>query len=185
MAVLGYARVSATDQSFDGQVAALKAAGAERVYAEKESGTKTDRAQLAKLVKALQPGDVVLVAKIDRLARSTRDFLNTLAIIEERQAGFRSLAEPTIDTTSVSPYAKLLVTVLAAFAELERSMILARCSEGRKRAQANGVKFGRKPKLSRHQMQEAIARREAGESLADIGRTFNVSHQTIGRLSIG
>jgi DNA invertase Pin-like site-specific DNA recombinase len=180
--IIGYARVSAVDQSLDTQIAALKAAGAERVFAEKQSGTKTDRAELAKLMKAIQPGDVLLVAKVDRLARSTRDFLNTMAVIEERGAQFKSLADPLMDTTNTSPYAKLLITVLAAFAELERSMILARCSEGRTRAKANGVRFGRPEKLSAYQRQEAIKRREAGEPQSVIARSYNVDQATISRL---
>jgi len=85
-----------------------------------------------------------------------------------------------IDTTS--PHGKLILAVLAALAEFERSMILARTAEGRKRAMTRGVKFGRKPKLTRHQITEAIARREAGEALVEIGRSYNVSHSTISRL---
>jgi DNA invertase Pin-like site-specific DNA recombinase len=92
-------------------------------------------------------GDVLLVTRLDRLARSTRDLLNVLATVSERGAGFRSLADPMIDTTS--PHGKLILAVLAALAEFERSMILARTSEGRTRAQARGIRFGRKPKLSR------------------------------------
>jgi len=85
-----------------------------------------------------------------------------------------------IDTTS--PHGKLILAVLGALAEFERSMILARTSEGRKRAQARGVRFGRKPKLSQYQIAEALARRANGEPLADIGRSFGVSHSTISRL---
>src|SRR6516165_10817532 len=165
--IVGYARVSSEDQHLDNQLVALKAAGAERVFAEKESGAKTDRRELAKALAALGAGDVLLVCKIDRLARSTRDFLNTLDAVAKAGAGFRSLGEPAIDTTSASPYAKLLVTVLAAFAELERTMILNRCAEGRKRARANGTVFGRKHSLTRFQQIEALRRRERGERLRD------------------
>ena len=91
------------------------------------------------------------------------------------------MADPMIDTTS--PHGKLILAVLAALAEFERSMILARTSEGRIRAQARGVRFGRKPKLSRFQIAEALARREAGEALTEIGRSYNVSHSTISRLA--
>src|SRR6516165_11297407 len=104
------------------------------------------------------------------------------ATVSERQAGFRSLADPMIDTTS--PHGKLILAVLAALAEFERSMILARTGEGRKRAQANGVRFGRKPKLSDFQVREALVRRANGESLVDIGRSFGVSHSTISRLQL-
>jgi DNA invertase Pin-like site-specific DNA recombinase len=178
--IVGYARVSTDGQTLDAQQASLKAAGCDKVYSEKVSGAKTDRRQLAQAIAALGPGDVLLVTRLDRLARSTRDLLNVLATVSERQAGFRSLADPMIDTTS--PHGKLILAVLAALAEFERSMILARTGEGRKRAQANGVRFGRKPKLSQFQVREALVRRANGESLVDIGRSYGVSHSTISRL---
>jgi DNA invertase Pin-like site-specific DNA recombinase len=115
------------------------------------------------------------------LARSTRDLLNTLATIADKGAGFKSIADPMIDTTS--PHGKLIIAVPAALAEFERSMILARTSEGRSRAQARGVKFGRKPSLTPHQQAEALARRANGETLMEIARSYNCSHSTISRLS--
>jgi DNA invertase Pin-like site-specific DNA recombinase len=180
--LIGYARCSTDGQSTDAQIAALKAAGAERIFSEKVSGAVTDRKALAKAITALGAGDVLLVTRLDRLARSTRDLLNVLDAVGKRGAGFRSLADPMIDTTS--PHGKLILAVLAALAEFERSMILARTSEGRTRAKARGVRFGRKPKLTRHQIAEALQRREAGEALTEIGRSYNVSHSTISRLSI-
>src|SRR5262245_19437853 len=180
MTIYGYARVSTDGQTLDAQQAALKAAGAEKVFSEKESGARTDRKQLAKAIAALEAGDVLLVTRLDRLARSTRDLLNTLALIGDKGTGFKSLADPMIDTTS--PHGKLILAVLGALAEFERSMILVRTDEGRKRAMARGVRFGRKPKLTRHQVEEALARREAGEPLTEIGRSYNVSHSTISRL---
>jgi DNA invertase Pin-like site-specific DNA recombinase len=181
MTTIGYARCSTEGQSLDAQLSALKAAGAERVFSEKVSGAKTDRAQLAKAIAALGEGDVLLVTRLDRLARSTRDLLNVLDAVGKAGAGFRSLADPIIDTTS--PHGRLILAVLAALAEFERSMILTRTSEGRKRAQDRGVRFGRKPKLTLHQIiQEALARRQAGEALVEIGRSYNVSHSTISRL---
>jgi DNA invertase Pin-like site-specific DNA recombinase len=178
--IVGYGRVSTDGQTLDAQLAALRNAGAERVFAEKISGARSDRRQLARAIEALASGDVLLVTRLDRLARSTRDLLNVLDQVAKAGAGFRSIADPIVDTTS--PHGKLILAVLAALAEFERSMILARTSEGRKRAQARGVRFGRKPKLSPFQAQEAIARREAGEALADIGRSYGVSHSTISRL---
>jgi DNA invertase Pin-like site-specific DNA recombinase len=180
MTTIGYARVSTDGQTLDVQQAALKAAGAEKIFSEKQSGAKTDRAQLAKAIASLGRGDVLLVTRLDRLARSTRDLLNVLDAAGKAGAGFRSLADPIIDTTS--PHGRLILAVLAALAEFERSMILARTSEGRKRAQDRGVRFGRKPKLTLHQIQEALARRQAGEALVEIGRSYNVSHSTISRL---
>ena len=180
--IVGYARVSTDGQSLDAQHSALTAAGAEKVFAEKQSGIKTDRAALARCLRSLAPGDVVLVTKLDRLARSTRDLLNTLAAIAEARAGFRSLGDPWADSTS--PHGKLMLTVLGGLAEFERHLILARTAEGRERAQVRGVKFGRKPALTKHQRAEALARREAGEALTEIARTYNVSHSTISRLAL-
>ena len=178
--IIGYARVSTDGQSLEAQQVALKAAGAERIFAEKVSGTVADRKALAKAIAALQAGDVLLVTRLDRLARSTRDLLNTLAAVADKGAGFRSLADPMLDTTSA--HGRLILAVLGALAEFERSMILARTADGRKRAMDRGVQFGRKPKLSAFQMQEAMARRANGESLSDIGRSYGVSHSTISRL---
>jgi DNA invertase Pin-like site-specific DNA recombinase len=175
--ILGYARVSTDGQTRDAQLAS---ASADKTFAEKVSGAKTDRRQLQRAIAALGKGDVLLVTRLDRLARSTRDLLNVLDDVAKRGAGFKSLADPTFDTTSA--HGKLILAVLGALAEFERSMILARTSEGRKRAQARGVRFGRKLKLSRYQIEEALARREAGETLTDIGRSYGVSHSTISRL---
>jgi DNA invertase Pin-like site-specific DNA recombinase len=178
--IVGYARVSTDGQTLEAQQAALQAAGAERVFAEKQSGVKTDRAALARCLRSLEAGDVLLVTKLDRLARSTRDLLNTLAAIGEAGASFKSLGDPWADTTSA--HGRLMLTVLGGLAEFERHLILARTNEGRERAKARGVRFGRKLKLTPHQRREALARREAGEALTDIGRTFGVSHSTISRL---
>jgi DNA invertase Pin-like site-specific DNA recombinase len=180
MTIIAYARVSTDGQTLDAQQAALKAAGAQKVFAEKISGVVTDRKALAKALAALQAGDVLLVTRLDRLARSTRDLLNVLATIAERGAGFRSLNDHWADTTT--PHGRLMVTILAGLAEFERSLILARTGEGRTRAMARGVRFGRKPKLSHFQIQEAIRRRDAGEAMTDIGRSYGVSHSTISRL---
>jgi len=179
--IYGYGRVSTDGQSLDAQREVLKTIGCTKVFAEKESGTKTDRAALAKAIAVLELGDVLVVTKIDRLARSTRDLLNTLHAITAKGAGFRSLGDPWCDTTT--PHGKLLTTILAGFAEFERTLIIARTSEGRRRAKARGQHMGRPPKLSSFQRVEALARRQAGiETLSDIARTYGVSHTTIGRL---
>jgi DNA invertase Pin-like site-specific DNA recombinase len=178
--IVGYARVSTDGQTLDAQHSALKLAGAEKVFAEKVSGAQTDRAQLAKALASLGEGDVLLVTRLDRLARSTRDLLNVLDVVGKAGAGFRSLADPIIDTTS--PNGRLILAVLGAISEFERSMILARTSEGRTRAMDRGVRFGRKPKLSQFQISEALARRSKGEALTEIGRSYGVSHSTISRL---
>jgi DNA invertase Pin-like site-specific DNA recombinase len=179
--IVGYARVSTDGQSLEAQHSALSAAGATHVFAEKISGAVTDRKQLGKAIAALSAGDVLLVTRLDRLARSTRDLLNVLDAMAKAGAGFRSLAEAWADTTT--PHGRLMLTVLGGLAEFERSLILARTSEGRTRAKARGVKFGRKHTLTPHQQAEARARRAAGEALVEIARSYAVSHSTISRLA--
>jgi DNA invertase Pin-like site-specific DNA recombinase len=178
--IVAYARVSSDGQTLDAQLASLKAAGAEKVFAEKVSGAKTDRRELGRAIAALGQGDVLLVTRLDRLARSTRDLLNVLATVSDKGAGFRSLADAWCCTSSA--HGRLMLTILGGLAEFERELIKARTSEGRKRAQDRGVRFGRKPKLTPHQIAEALARRANGEALTEIGRSYNVSHSTISRL---
>ena len=163
--IYGYARVSTDGQSVDSQVKQLRAAGAEKVFRETASGAKTDRARLRQALKEIDEGDVLMVTRLDRLARST---------------GFRSLGDVWADTTTA--HGRLMLTVLGGLAEFERELIRARTSEGRARAVARGVKLGRKPKLTAHQQHEAKRRRDAGEPTREIARLFNVSHSTISRL---
>ena len=181
--IVGYARVSTDGQTLDAQQAALREAGAEQIFSEKISGAVTERKALARAIAALGPGDVLLVTRLDRLARSTRDLLNVLDAVAKAGAGFKSLADAWADTTTA--HGRLMLTVLGGLAEFERELIRARTDEGRKRAQARGVRFGRKLKLTSHQRQEALARRAAGEPLVDIARSYNVSHSTISRLEAG
>ena len=180
MTTIGYARVSTDGQSLQSQTEALHQAGAGRVYSEKQSGAYTDRPQLAKAIQALGNGDTLIVCKLDRLARSTRDLLNTLDAIGKVGATFKSLNDPWADTTT--PHGRLMVTVLGGLAEFERHLILSRTAEGRTRAQANGVRFGRKPSLTAYQRAEALRRRAAGETLTSIAQLFGVCHMTIARL---
>src|SRR5262252_5041789 len=179
--IVGYARVSTDGQTLDAQQAALHEVGAAKVFSEKISGAVTDRPALAKAIAALSAGDVLLVTRLDRLARSTRDLLNILDAIGKAGAGFKSLADPWADTTT--PHGKLMVTVLAGLAEFERSLILARTGEGRARAKAKGVKFGRPPSLSPHQRKEAMQRLAEGAVQADLARSYGVSEATISRLA--
>ena len=178
--LIGYARVSSDGQTLGSQQAALKAAGCDRMFSEKVSGVVTDRRQLAKAIATLQPGDVLVVTKLDRLARSLRDLLVTLSTITEKGAGFKVLGNPALDTTS--PYGKLLLNVVGAIAEFERELIRARCADGIKSAKARGVPFGRPKALTAHQASEARSRKAAGESLMSIAASYNVSHSTISRL---
>ena len=155
--IKGYARVSTDGQSLDAQVKRLRAAGAEEVWRETISGAKSDRVQL------------------DRLARSTRDLLNTLAAITGKRAGFRSLGDAWADTTTA--HGRLMLTVLGGLAEFERDLIRARTSEGRARAVANGVKLGRKPYPS-------PAARGHQARPGGIARSYDVSRWTISRLPL-
>jgi DNA invertase Pin-like site-specific DNA recombinase len=148
MTTYGYARVSTNGQDLTSQEHELTKAGCAKVFKEKVSGAKTDRAELAKLIRRLKPGDVLLVTRLDRLARSTRDLLNVLATVGEREAGFRSLRDSWADTTT--PHGRLMLTVLGGLAEFERELIRARTGEGRRRAKDRGVRFGRPPTLTAH-----------------------------------
>jgi DNA invertase Pin-like site-specific DNA recombinase len=179
--IYGYARVSTDGQSVDAQVKQLRAAGAAHVFRETASGAKTDRRELARALKSLGEGDTLLVTRLDRLARWTRNLLNTLDTVAKAGAGFRSLHDAWADTTTA--HGRLMLTVLGGLAEFERDLIRARTGEGRERAKARGVHMGRPPKLTPHQKKEALRRRDAGETTRDIARLFNVSPNTISRLA--
>jgi DNA invertase Pin-like site-specific DNA recombinase len=183
MTTYGYARVSTNGQSLDQQEAELSAAGCAKVFKEKVSGAKTDRAELANVIRRLEPGDVLVVTRLDRLARSTRDLLNVLATVSEREAGFRSLKDGWADTTT--PHGRLMLTILGGLAEFERELIRARTGEGRKRAKDRGVRLGRPAALTPHQRREALERLANREAQADVARLFNVSQATISRLGFG
>ncbi len=181
MAIYGYARVSAKDQDFNGQIDALNKAGCAKVFAEKISGARADnRKELARALKALGPGDTLIVTRLDRLARSTRDLLNTLDAIAKAGATFKSLADTWADTTT--PHGKLMLAILGGLAEFERTLIRAPTEDGRTRAKAAGIRFGRKPKLTPYQRQEALERLAVGESQLMIARTMGVDRSTISRL---
>jgi DNA invertase Pin-like site-specific DNA recombinase len=161
MTIYGYARVSTEGQTLDAQKAQLLEAGAVKIFAETMSGaTTTDRAALKKALRVLGEGDVLLVTRLDRLARSTRDLLNVLDAIGKAGAGFRSLADAWADTTTA--HGRLMLTVLGGLAEFERELIRVRTGEGRKRAKARGVHMGRPAKLNHDQRREALADASGG-----------------------
>lgn len=176
--IVGYARVSTDGQSTDAQHAALVAAGAEVVFAENISGSSYNgRAALQKALNNLRDGDVFIVTRLDRLARNTRDLLNVLDNISKKGATFKSLNDTWADTTSA--HGRLMISVLGGLAEFERELIRARTSEGRTRAMANGVQFGRPPKMTNHQRKAAKELYAAGKPQIEIARLFNVSPATI------
>ncbi|MEL7464876.1 MAG: recombinase family protein [Pseudomonadota bacterium] len=177
--ILGYARVSTDDQNLDAQTDALSAAGAERIFADKIGGASRKRPELDKLFDQLREGDVVVVAKYDRLARSLRDLLDIVDAIKARGAGFRSLAED-IDTTT--PAGELIFHVFASIAHFERRRIAERTKEGLEAARKRGRVGGRPPALSADQKVEVRRMRdEDGKSLADIAMLFRVSVATVRR----
>jgi DNA invertase Pin-like site-specific DNA recombinase len=177
----GYARVSTDGQSIEAQVKQLTRAGCRKVFREAASGAKTDRTHLRQAIATLKAGDVLMVTRLDRLARSTRDLLNTLAAITDKKAGFRSLADTWADTTT--PHGRLMLTVLGGLAEFERELIRAHTAERRARAKANGKSLGRPFKLTDHQRREARKRLDAGDTVRELARSFNVSPATISRLN--
>jgi DNA invertase Pin-like site-specific DNA recombinase len=177
---IGYARVSTEGQSLESQVEQLGNAACVKIYSEKMSGARTDRPELQRLLRGLEPGAVVVVTRLDRLARSTIDLLTTIKLIADRGCLFKSLSDPWADSTN--PTGRLLLTVLSGLAEFERELIKARTMEGRERAKRAGVKMGRKPILSPHQVAEIRNRKATGESVRFLARSYRVSPNTISRV---
>jgi DNA invertase Pin-like site-specific DNA recombinase len=167
-------------QSLEAQIQQLTDHGCERIFQEKISGAKAERPQLTKLLESLRPGDTLVVTRLDRLARSTLDLLNVVKATAAKEANFLSLAEPWANTNT--PVGKLMLTVLGGLAEFEKELIALRTSDGRERAKKAGVKFGPKPKLSSHQIDEVRQRKERGESCRFLARSYGVSPNTISRI---
>lgn len=177
--IIGYARVSTDDQSLDSQTDSLLAGGAEKVFADKISGSRRARPELDKMLEQLRNGDVVTVTKYDRLARSLKDLLEIVEAIRERGAGFRSLAED-IDTTT--PAGRLVFHVFASIAQFERERISERTREGLASARKRGRVGGRPPALSAAQKKEVRRMRdEERRAIAEIARLFKVSERTVRR----
>src|ERR1700691_992279 len=173
MPIYGYARVSTCGQELDIQLVQLRAEGCERVFCEKESGARDDRRELKRMLKALRPHDVVIVAALDRLTRGGPfKMLSVLNEITSRGATYRSLAEPWADTTH--ELGEVLAALVGYIARKTRDDLLRLAAAGRARARANGVKFGRRPKLSPAQQRQALERRAAGESQSVVALSFDV-----------
>ena len=179
MTTIGYARVSTKEQDLTLQNDALRAAGCTRIFAEKMSGARADRPQLARLLRALEPGDQIIVTRLDRLARSTLDLLNTIDVITKAGAQFCSLADTWCDTTTA--HGKLILTVLAGLSEFERSLIMARTQAGIDRARELGIAFGRPPRLNPKQRRMIASRYASGETMAALAREFSVGEATVWR----
>jgi DNA invertase Pin-like site-specific DNA recombinase len=177
---IGYARVSTEEQNLEIQLQALQAAGCGSIFQEKLSGKNRNRPELKRLLDQLRENDILVVWKLDRLARSTRDLLDIVDEIKEACAGLQSLSEPWADTTSYA--GKMVLTIFAGIAEFERDLIRDRTSTGRIAAKRRGVRFGRPVKLNPEQKELAAQLFEEGKSAKQIAKTFNVHPATIYRL---
>ncbi|MDR6495167.1 DNA invertase Pin-like site-specific DNA recombinase [Paraburkholderia terricola] len=179
--LIGYARVSTRDQNLCNQEAQLRAAGCGNVFAEKITGTRRARPQLDRMLDHLRTGDVIVVTRLDRLARSIRDLLDIVERIRDAGAGLRSLAEPWADTTT--PAGRTVLTVFGGMAEFERSLIVERTSSGRAAARARGTKFGRKPTLTPAQLEDVYRLADEGNtSMQEIAALFGIHRSTLFRL---
>jgi len=178
---IGYARVSTADQNLAAQLEALKEAGCIKIFREKASGAKRQRPELSRLLDQLREGDTVIVWRLDRLARSTRDLLEIVETLQENGARFQSLSEPWADTTSHA--GKMIMTVFAGIAEFERDLIRERTGVGRAEAKKRGVRFGRPKKLNPDQRSLALRLLAEGKSIRETASAFNVHVSTIYRLS--
>jgi len=180
VANIGYARVSSVDQDFNGQIDKLKAAGCNKVFSEKMSGKSTNgRRALQKALDTLQPGDTLIVTKLDRLARSIRDLLNLLDEIKAAGAHIRALDDPWLDTSSA--HGELILQIMGSLYEFERKLIRSRCDEGIRRAKARGAVFGRKPVLDHGEKRKIAERYAAGETIAELAREYSCGVATIHR----
>jgi DNA invertase Pin-like site-specific DNA recombinase len=177
--LFGYARVSTDDQDLRLQRGELQRVGCERLFEEQQSGARRDRPELQRMLDHLRTDDVVVITRLDRLARSTRDLLDIAERLNTIGAGLRSLAEPWADTTS--PAGRMVLTVFAGIAEFERDLIRERTSSGRAAAKQRGVRFGRPAKLSPDQI--ALGRRliEEGKSVREVAKVLNCHHATLYR----
>ncbi|MEI7429271.1 MAG: recombinase family protein [Betaproteobacteria bacterium] len=179
--LIGYARVSTDDQDSSLQTSALREVGCERIFREKASGGRWDRPELAKALDQLRPNDVLVVWKLDRLARSQKDLLAIIERIDNAGAGFRSITE-VIDTTTAA--GRMMMQMLGSFAEFERAMMRERTRAGLDAARKRGRVGGRPTKLTDMQKTEAMRMLNDGEkNAADVARLFNVHPSTISRLS--
>ena len=178
---LGYARVSTYGQALDAQLEQLRGEGCAPIYREKASGAQADRRELNRMLKALDPGDVVTVTRIDRLARSTFDLFAIVKRITDARAQFQSLAEPWADTATST--GRMMIAVLGGLADVERDLIRTRTAEGRSRAKARGQHMGRPPALTPQQAAEARQRRADGATLKELAESYNVGLATISRLA--
>lgn len=179
---IGYARVSRADQRLENQIGDLEAAGAERIFSEKLSAVKQGRPELGKLLDHARSGDIVIVWRLDRLARSLKDLIGIAADFETRGIQLISLKE-NIDTTTTT--GKLFFQIFGALAEFERNVIIERTQAGLAAANARGNKGGRRPVLTPEKQAVVSDMIKAGKEYSEIGRVIGVSARTIRRYALG
>lgn len=178
--LIGYARVSTVGQSLETQILSLKEYGCKKIFKEKISGVQANRPQLGRLLKSTQPGDRVIVTRIDRLARSTFDLFAIVGRLSANGIHFSSLAEPWTDTTSST--GRLMLAVLGGLADVERDLIRIRTAEGRARAIKNGIKMGRPQRFTALEQTTIFQKRATGATLQEIALDYKVAPSTIMRL---
>ena len=179
MAVVGYARVSSVGQSLEVQQEKLVSYGVDKLFAEKLSGTTAARPELKSCLDYVREGDVLVITKLDRLARSTLHLHKIVNDLNDRGVGFKVL-DQSIDTTTKE--GRLLFSILASLAEFETELRAERTNEGRIAAVERGVKFGAKPKLTKNQIAEMIQKRSQGVLIKDLMSEYKLSKASVYRL---
>ena len=178
MAVVGYARISTRSQSLDQQIDALTAQGAERIFQDQMSGTRDDRPQLLAMLEYIRDGDVVVVVALDRLGRTLRGILGTVATLEQKGVTLRSIRE-NVDAST--PVGKMVMGVFGSLAEYERTLILERAEAARAAARARGKQTGRPKAMTADQIRTARLMKAQGESVPTICQTLSVARSTLYR----
>ena len=177
--LIGYGRVSTNEQDLSLQIDALQAAGCEKIYSDKASGTKTERPGLTDAIAFARAGDTLMVWKLDRLGRSVKDLIAQIMALEERGIEFRSLTDG-IDTTTAT--GRFFFHVMAAFAEMERALIIERTNAGLSAARRMGRKGGRRPTMTPEKIKQATRLLATGQiTPAEVAKTLGVSKATIYR----
>lgn len=178
MAIIGYGRVSSTGQSLDVQEDKLKAAGATELFMEKRSGTTKDgRTELEAALRFARRGDVLIVTKLDRLARSMTDMMNIVADLDKREIGFKVLDNDAIDTTTAS--GRMVLGIMAVIAEFETALRKERQADGIAKAKTKGIYKGRPPKLPKDRVRELD---EQGLGATAIAKELGISRASVYRL---
>lgn len=176
---IGYARVSTKEQGLDIQLQSLRRAGCKQIYQEKVSGVGRSRPEFQKMMQQIRKDDVLVIWRLDRLARSTKMLLEIVEQLQEKGVSFKSMTEPWADTTSAT--GRLVMTFFAGIAEFERDLIRDRTDAGRKAALKRGVAFGRPTKMSEEQMKLARKLLRQGKSIRYVAETFGVHFTTLYR----